>query len=225
MHVELVVFDLDGTLVDSAKDIAVAARESLVELELWEKHCTVDEKFIALTNKTIGYGLSHTIEKLIDIIATKHDREVYTSQKMFAIDKGIEYYLEHPSDHTKIFDGVTKMLEDISSMGIKIAILSNKDHNLVQKVVHNLFPHIEWHAIQGAKKELKRKPHPETFLTMGKGLSSLMVGDVNPDVELAINANVPFVGAGWGYYEATAQADEHWVFDMPQDFVDFLHTP
>lgn len=222
--VELVVFDLDGTLVDSVRDIAAAARVALLELDLWTQGEIVDEAFVSLTNDTLGYGLNHTIEALIEIKAQKHDKKIDADKKAHAMSKGYRYYLENPSRNTRIFDGVMEMLEAISRLGIKLAILSNKDHDIVERVVADLFSTIEWYAVRGAMSGKKKKPHPESLLDISQGMSSMMVGDMDPDVEVAMRAGVPFVGAGWGYYEARLKAKEHWVFHTPQDFVAFLRS-
>lgn len=225
MNVELVVFDLDGTLVDSVSDIAIAASKSLEFFGMvspLDREGRLDPVFHQDVANTLGYGLIYTIEQLAKKYIPNFDM-VSTVDKTYGINLGLQYYLEHPVDTTIFYDGIEELLHMLLAMEIKIAILSNKDDNLLQIVAKILFGNISFFAVQGALNGVK-KPKKEVFQAVVGTYKAIMIGDLDIDVDTAINAGVPFVGAGWGNYVATRQAEDHTILLHPSLLIEYIHA-
>ncbi len=205
---EALVFDLDGTLVDSAPDIhcslnAVLNRNGLPSLEL---------KAVALM---IGGGPEILIRKALgelDVIA-KSD-EISNLTTSFE-----RTYLEQGSALTTLFRGAVDCLEHLAGQNIPVGLCSNKPEILCQQLLTDLEIQRFFDAVQGSGSGLPMKPHPATLLTIlrrlgAKPYQSLYVGDSKTDVETARAAGVPGALVNCGYTAAPASTlGADWVVE------------
>jgi phosphoglycolate phosphatase len=191
MKFEGVIFDLDGTLLNTLEDIADAMNKVLIECS-FPIHNYEEYKLF------IGSGIRNLVlmalpesvrnEKFIDVCF----------KKMFAI------YGDNCLIKTRLYDGVAEMLDALTDKGIKIAILSNKADALTQFIVKNLFAKWTFTAVLGERTDVPRKPNPAGALEVIKIFGCtpeniLYLGDSGVDMQTATVANVYAVGALWGF--------------------------
>ncbi len=222
-----VIFDLDGTLVDSVPDITLSANHALQYVGL----PPVSQEAV---QNTIGYGIEHTIHALLPF-----DFPQDAAQK--AVSQALHFYNESPVRESILFDGVLDMLESLQKKQAQLAILSNKNQSLVDGVVRHFFSHIQWSSIIGVDTVKYKKPSPyyrnialnidEQDSTSQQTLDILshayMVGDNNVDALFSKHAQIFFIGAGWGYYSVNIDMSElrnSFVACNPHDLLSYIYT-
>jgi len=194
MNIKGVVFDLDGTLADSVEDIAESMNQVLKEQNL-AVHSTETYKIFA------GNGIS----KLVKNALPEHLRTDEIFAKHF--DRMLEIYSSNCINKTKLYPGISDLLDQLQQKNIKIGIFSNKANDLTQKVVKVLLAKWDVAFAVGAGGDVARKPDPQGALMaakeMGISPSELMfVGDTDVDMKTANNAGMFAVGVLWGFREA-----------------------
>jgi phosphoglycolate phosphatase len=188
-----VVFDLDGTLVDTAPDLInalnfVLEREGLAAVPL---HAA---------RNMIGAGARKLIERGLEI----EDRLVSPQDLARLTRDFIDHYAAHIADFSRPFEGLEDALDDLQANGFRFAVCTNKLEWLSKLLLDRLGLSARFAAICGADTFGVSKPDPailrETVARAGGHLSStVMVGDAGPDVGVARRAGVPVIGVGFGY--------------------------
>ena len=191
----LIVFDLDGTLVDTAPDLInalnfILAREGLPPVPLHS------------ARTMIGAGARKLIERGLE----SEDRNVSPAELARLTDDFINYYAEHIADASRPFDGLEPALDDLKSRGHRFAVCTNKLEWLSKRLLDRLNLSERFAAICGADTFGVAKPDPailrQTVARAGGEMSStIMVGDAGPDVGVARRAGVPVIGVSFGYTE------------------------
>lgn len=184
-----VIFDLDGTLLDTLQDLADAVNYALRKEGMPER--TIDE-----VRQFVGNGV-----RLLMIRAVPGGESNPLFEETFAQFK--EYYEEHCNDNTKPYEGMIELLETLKSKGYSVAIVSNKIDFAVKELSALYFKGIVPVAI-GEKEGVRRKPAPDTVREALKELGrtaeeSVYVGDSDVDIETAKNAGMPCVSVLWGF--------------------------
>jgi phosphoglycolate phosphatase len=190
-----IVFDLDGTLVDTAPDLInalnfVLDREGLPPVPL------------ASARNMIGAGARKLIERGLEVdgrSASIEDVSRLTSDF-------IDHYAAHIADVSRPFEGVETALEDLQSIGYRFAVCTNKLEWLSKLLLDQLGLSSRFSAICGADTFGVSKPDPailkQTIARAGGHLSSaIMVGDAGPDIGVARRAGIPVIGVEFGYTE------------------------
>jgi len=202
--IKLVVFDLDGTLVDAFADIAAAVNYSL------GKNFGAAPISTPEVMRYVGHGGRHLVQSLLlngfGPAGTKpQDYTEADFDRAFADWRA--YYLEHPADLARPYDGVVEALQALHQRGIRQAVLSNKSDDLIKLIVQNLGlePYLDW--VQGEAVGQPRKPDPKLLWQVMErfGASAgetLMVGDGVADMQVAANAGVAAVGVTYGVSSA-----------------------
>jgi phosphoglycolate phosphatase len=188
--IDLIVFDLDGTLVDSLPDLAVAANYALRQLGLPE-HPPADHQ------KMIGGGEKTYVRRFLG-----PDHQHLFDQ---ALALYLEHYSRHLGDRTRVYPGVTETLPRLSSL--KMAVLSNKREDLCQRVVQVMGLAGFFQAVRGGDSYGVLKPSPEGLGALTRELGaeparSLMVGDKPEDVQTGRGAGVGTAAVTYGYGDA-----------------------
>jgi phosphoglycolate phosphatase len=188
-----VVFDLDGTLVDTAPDLInalnyVLDREGLPPVPLH------------LARNMIGAGARRLIERGLEL----EGRTVGFEDVTRLTGDFIDYYAAHIADASRPFDGLESALDDLGARGYQFAVCTNKLEWLSKLLLDQLGLSSRFSAICGADTFGISKPDPailqQTVARAGGHMSSaIMVGDAGPDIGVARRAGVPVIGVGFGY--------------------------
>ncbi|MBS7252956.1 HAD family hydrolase [Flavobacterium branchiicola] len=185
-----IIFDLDGTLVNSLEDISDAMNKVLESLNFPTHTYDTYQYFI-------GSGLRNLVSKALP--ATNNSDE----QIDICFECMINEYREMCTLKTKPYDGIVELLEKLTSQNIKMAVFSNKADELTKKIASEIFPN-HFDAAVGLSTEALKKPNPFEALEIGKKWNLkpeeiLFVGDSDIDMQTAVNANMFPVGVTWGY--------------------------
>lgn len=203
------IFDLDGTLVDSLPDIAEALNECLELLGLSPRpvedyRYMVGEGIPMLCQRAIGETHPILVARLAELARAR--------------------YRVRPLRHTRPYAGVPELLARLKRAGVKLAVLSNKPHDLTRRVVRAFWPDDTFGCIQGYVEEEFRKPHPRYALHVCRSLGvrparTWIVGDTPTDVETAQRAGAVPVGAAWGFRSRAdlEAAGAKLIFDHPDE--------
>ena len=217
MKYSAVVFDLDGTLLDTIGDIADSMNHAL-GLHGFPIHG--DREYYDM----VGWGLDVLVSKAVppDTFESSDDPE---GLRRDLKSRFMEYYREHPADRTVPFDGVEELLPKLVEANISLGVLSNKPDELVQQVVDALLPRNYFASVLGRSDDFPHKPEPDSLHHILEELNldprrACMVGDSEIDMETARNAGVAAVAVSWGFrsletlLKAGAEATMHSVREL-----------
>ncbi|MBU3089750.1 HAD family hydrolase [Clostridium gasigenes] len=185
-----IIFDLDGTLLDTLEDLANACNYAL-------KECGLGTYEVNKYKKFVGDGRYKLIERIIP-------KEDYTEDLFNKVLKLYDdYYLEHMVDETKPYEGICELLDELRGLGIKLAVVSNKPHEFTTEMVNNYFNN-KIDIVFGQRKNYQVKPNPETIFEVMNEFElekeeCVYVGDSNVDMQTAKNAEVKSIGVSWGF--------------------------
>ena len=184
-----VVFDLDGTLLDTLGDLAGSVNYALRKHGLRE--CSLQE-----VRSFLGNGIVRLMQN-----AVKNAVEGVAFEEVFQTFRS--HYLEHCLDTTQPYPGILPMMEKLRESGVKIAIVSNKLHPAVQELNRRFFADLVTSAV-GESETVRRKPHPDGVLKALEELGSrpedaVYVGDSEVDWETARQAGLRCVLVLWGF--------------------------
>ncbi|MEO8253364.1 MAG: HAD family hydrolase [Flavobacterium sp.] len=190
MKYKAVLFDLDGTLVDSLKDITDAMNMVL-------KSRNFPTHSYELMRTFIGSGIRNLVSKALPEMHKDETTIESTFQEM------METYRENCIQKTIPYNGIIELLDELKYRNIKLAILSNKADELTKKIGLALFPDY-FEIVMGLKSEATKKPNPIAALEISRDLNIspeeiLYVGDSGIDMQTAKNANMYAIGLIWGY--------------------------
>lgn len=188
---DTVIFDLDGTLLNTLEDLTDAVNASLTASGYPVR--TIEE-----VRRFVGNGIGKLIRRAVPEGTTDEDFE-----KVFAAFK--EYYGIHCNDKTRPYPGVPELLERLKDEGYRLAIVSNKADFAVKELRDIYFAGTVEVAI-GEREGIRRKPAPDTVEQALRELGSdsgraVYVGDSDVDIETARNAGMPCISVTWGFRE------------------------
>lgn len=188
---KLVIFDLDGTLLNSIADLGTAANYAL-------EQCGYPTHPISAYPRFVGSGVTKLLERVLPESSRTAER-VEALRTYFK-----EYYGEHMADFTEPYPGIPDLLHQLNARGIAVAVASNKYQAAVEKLMKHFFPTVEWAAVEGQKEGVPVKPDPSiVFEILSKcptpKADVLYVGDSGIDMETARRACVESAGVTWGF--------------------------
>ena len=211
-----VIFDLDGTLLDTLSDLHASVNFALRELSFPER--SLDE-----IRRFIGNGVVKLIERSVPAGTDKQ-----TEADCLAVFR--KHYLEHMTDNTAPYEGITDLLGKLREQGIKTAVVSNKLHSAVVGLCDDYFPDLLDCAL-GVSDESERKPAPKNVFRTLSILGSekdktFYVGDSEVDVQTAKNAALECIGVTWGFRDRDEllSAGADLVVDTAQELYNILTT-
>ena len=189
MRYKALIFDLDGTLLDTLQDLAAATNYTLAKHGFPVR--TVDE-----VRMFVGNGICKLIER-----AVPPGTSVAVQEEVFA-DFNV-YYKEHCKDTTCTYPGVLELLKEARQLGCQTAIVSNKADYGVQALAEEYFPGL-LDAACGERVGIARKPAPDMLLAVMEKLGAskedtIYIGDSDTDLLTAANTGIPCIGACWGF--------------------------
>jgi len=185
-----VIFDLDGTLVNSLEDISDAMNTILQRLN-YPTHSYDDYQYF------IGSGLRNLVSKALPASNNTESEIEISFQNM------ITEYREICTLKTKPYNGIIELLDHLAAQDFKLAVFSNKADELTKKIVAEIFPDY-FDAAVGLSTETLKKPNPFEAIEISKSWNLktdeiLFVGDSDIDIQTAINAKMYPIGVTWGY--------------------------
>ncbi len=183
-----VIFDLDGTLLDTLEDLKNATNHAL-------RVCGMPERTLSEVRQFVGNGVRNLM-----IRAVPQGEQNPEFERAFAAFK--QYYGEHCNDATKAYDGIPELLQELKNAGYAMAIVSNKIDSAVQDLNDRYFPQVD--IAIGDRENLERKPAPDSVLLALKELGrtreeAVYVGDSDVDLATAKNAGLPCISVLWGF--------------------------
>ncbi len=187
---EAVIFDLDGTLLDTLDDLWDSVNEALKKFGLPLR-----------TREEVRAFVGNGIAKLIERATGEVDRQVYEG----VLEEFKRHYALHCEDKTKPYEGIMPLLADLKARGIKTAVVSNKADFVLKKLAKSYFGDLLLEAVGENEAEgIRKKPAPDSLLavmqSMGAGMrSTVYIGDSEVDIQTAQNAGVECISVTWGF--------------------------
>lgn len=185
-----IIFDLDGTLLNTLDDIANACNYAL-------KECNLKTYEVNKYKKFVGDGKYKLIERIIS-------KEDYTEELFNKVLKLYDdYYEAHMVDLTKPYEGIVELLDKLKRLDIKVAVVSNKHHELTTEMVKKYFRN-KVDLVFGQRPNVEAKPNPETVFEVMREFGvekneCVYIGDSNVDMLTAKNAGLKSIGVSWGF--------------------------
>ena len=214
MKYDLLIFDLDGTILDTLEDLKLSTNYALTFHGFPER--TLDE-----VRRFVGNGIGKLIERAVP--AGTPEKE---TQRVLATFK--RHYGAHCADHTKPYEKIPEFLKAVRESGCQTAVVSNKADFAVQELCEQYFPGM-FDFVVGEREGIRRKPCPDSVNEVLKTLrktkeQAVYVGDSDVDVETAKNAGMPVIGVSWGF-RGRKFLEEHGaerIADEPEDLWKFI---
>lgn len=213
---QLIIFDLDGTLLNTVGDIAAATNHALTTLGHPTR--TVEE-----IKSFVGNGINKLFERALPE-PYKTEENVLRMRAAF-----IPYYNEHGTEKTVPFPGMVTLLEQLQASGKLLAVASNKYQQATQALVRHFFPTIRFVAVLGQRDGIAVKPDPSIVEEIRREArverdEILYVGDSGVDMQTAINAQVEAVGVTWGCRprQELQKFNPCWIVDTAEEIAAIL---
>lgn len=187
----LVVFDLDGTLLDTIGDLAAACNHILRMRSLPEYDYKTYCGFV-------GNGITRLIERALP-------ERLRTAEYVEAARRDfVDYYTAHIDVHTRPYSGVAELLGELEAQGCRLAVASNKFHEGTAALVARFFPQVHFGAVYGNREGMPLKPDAALLQAIMRECDSeaarcCMVGDSGVDMQTAHNAGTHSIGVTWGF--------------------------
>jgi phosphoglycolate phosphatase len=188
---KLIVFDLDGTLLDTIEDLANSVNYALLQYN-FPTHKTGEYRFF------IGNG----VNKLLERSLPEQQRNV-DNVSMLKVEF-LKHYYSHSDTFTKPYDGIVELMFKLQKNGFKLAVASNKIHQATVELTNRFFEGIIFKDVFGQREGFPVKPNPSILNEIVSNAkidksNVLYVGDSGVDVATAYNAGIDFVGVLWGF--------------------------
>ena len=213
-HIDTVIFDLDGTLLNTLDDLADAVNYALAKYGYPVRQLAEIREFV-------GNGVRNLIE--LSVPGGLEDPQLEECLRTFK-----EFYSQNMQKKTCPYQTIPELLEVLSSAGIKMAIVSNKFDTAVKELNQRYFGDYIGVAI-GESARIHKKPAPDCVFEALKELHSdthcaVYVGDSEVDVRTARNAGIPCVGVTWGFRdkEVLMKEEAEYIIDCPLELMDVL---
>lgn len=211
---DLLIFDLDGTLIDSRLDLAEAVNAT-------RRHMGKDPLSNERVYSYVGNGAPVLIRRAMGEGATEAELQE-------ALEFFMEYYGAHDLDYTTLYPGVKASLERLNAAGKRMAVLTNKPVRMSRHIVQGLGVGEHFFQVYGGNSFDFKKPNPVGVEALIKEAganrsSTLMVGDSSVDVQTARNAQIQCCGVTYGFQpETLADPKPELVVDRMEDMVDWV---
>ena len=192
MRYDLVIFDLDGTLLNTIGDLAASVDYVMRSRNLPE-HSDAEYR------QMVGGGIKRLVERALP--ASLAANEAYVEE---CVAQFRRYYVENIDRHTHPYEGMPALLHRLQRCGVKVAVASNKFQHGTERLVAKFFSDIEFVAIEGNREGAPLKPDPQIVRNIMAiadvpAERTIMVGDSGIDIRTAAAAGIASVGVAWGF--------------------------
>ena len=207
---KVILFDLDGTLIDSSKDIGLALKKTLREIGLEDRYPDRIEKYI-------GGGVKALLERVLGEDFKEEYVEIFR-----------KYYMENPVVYTKPYENIPKVLKELKGMNFKLAVVSNKLEDLSKEILKRLELIQFFDFIAGGDTFPEKKPSPlpvlKTLEILGEEPEkSLIVGDTEADITSGKEAGTKTALAKWGYVKLNSVKPD-FELQTPEDILKIVKS-
>ena len=216
---QLAIFDLDGTLLNTIKDLGEAANYAL-DRNGFHTHSMASYPFF------VGNGVRRLIERVLPEDARKQETVIEAMLKDFK-----EHYDQNNTKLTKPYDGINELLLQLQEQGVKLAVASNKYQSATTTIINHFFPDIEWLAIEGQQEGIPVKPDPSIlFMILAQAhipkRDTIYIGDSGIDMETARRACIDSIGVTRGFRPEKELKEYHAnvIVNKPQDILPIIHN-
>lgn len=212
----LVIFDLDGTLLNTIADLGEATNYALTQMG-YPAHP------LSAYNMMVGNGIRRLIERALPEEARTDDIVEATRQHF------LHHYNQHLCDNTAPYPGITDLLHDLTDRKVAVAVASNKFQEGVTTLINHFFPEVPWVAVMGNREGIPAKPDPSIVFNILADYPTpksevLYVGDSGVDMETARRACLDSCGVTWGFRSRREleAGNADFVVDTPDDILPLL---
>ena len=225
MTTKLVIFDLDGTLLDTLDDLGAAVNYAMKQ-QGFPQHTREEYRMM------VGHGARNLMKQAVP---AEHRNDEALIDAVLSDFRS--YYNAHIDVYTKPFPGIPQLLKNLHQKGVKLAVASNKFQEGTEHLIKEFFPDIPFVAILGNRPNHPLKPDPEVVgevlrkagilgdnspLSRGRGAGGeagevLMVGDSDTDMETAANGGIRGIAVNWGYRNMRDWVDHYSDFLRNQE--------
>ena len=216
----LLIFDLDGTLINTIDDLGQACNHAL-------SACGFPTHKIEDYPRLVGNGINKLIERALPE-EHRNEATVLRLREYF-----VPFYDQHNCDLTRPYDGIPELLHELKLQGHTLAVASNKYQAATEKIVAHFFPNT-FDVVLGERVGVPRKPDPQIVWDIIHRLSPLAsnlspiyyIGDSLVDAATAKAANLPFVACTWGFctQKQLAQAQPNYMIHHPSEIVHIIQA-
>ncbi len=214
---QLVIFDLDGTLLDTLKDLAISTNHALAQ-NGFPQHDIEAYRFF------VGNGITKLIERALPE-GYRNEETIFRIRQDF-----LAYYSHHNTAYTKPYPGIPELTDQLRELGILMAVASNKYHAATVKLIGHYFPAGTFAAVYGQREGVPTKPDPTIVhdILSETGCSpeeTLYMGDSRVDMRTAANSGLRSVAVTWGFRPRQELEENGAMFliDRPEQLLDIIY--
>lgn len=208
---KLIIFDLDGTLLDTIADLGTACNHAL-ETMGYHRHPLAAYPYM------VGNGIRKLMER------AQPDASPEEVDQLLVLFR--EYYDQHCTDYTRPYEGIPELLKQLTDSGVAVAVATNKYESAAKKIINHYFPDIPFVAVCGQIEDRPVKPDPSIDFAVllshpTPKKDTMHVGDSAVDIETARRACVTSVGVTWGFRPITElrKAYADYIVSSPSDIL------
>lgn len=213
---QLVIFDLDGTLINTIADLADSVNHALQSLG-----------YPAQPYEKFPYFVGNGIYKLIERALPPENRDEHTIRSVK--ERFMEHYMIHNTDKSTVYNGINELLQTLARKGVALAVASNKVNDATVAMIHHFFPDTPFAIVIGQRDGVPTKPNPaivyDILSETGIGKEDVLyVGDSGVDMQTAHNAGLTAVGVTWGLRPRSEleQNNADIIIDTPEELIKYL---
>lgn len=210
-----IIFDLDGTLLDTLADLADSANFTMEQMG-FPPHPVDSYRYF------VGNGVPKLLERCFPE-DKRTEENIQTARRIHR-----DYYNVHFADKTKPYNGIAELLEKLQKSGVKMAVASNKSDEFTQVLVKRFFGNA-FDVVQGGKADVPKKPAPDIVYGIMDRLGAIpentyFAGDSNVDMYTAKNAGIKAIGCLWGFRtkEELLEGGADFLAEKPLDIYDII---
>lgn len=210
--IKTVIFDLDGTLLNTLEDLKDAANFALSEFGYPKRSLEEIRCFV-------GNGVRKLIERAVPEACENIDECLCVFKKNYSANM---------CNNTVPYNGILKILKDLQDNGVKIGVVSNKFDSAVKELCKKYFGNLVDIAV-GQSDDVPKKPAPEGVFKVMKELgaekiSTVYIGDSEVDVQTAKNSGLPCIGVTWGFRNKNDLQGADYIIDNPCDIISVIRS-
>lgn len=213
--IKAVLFDLDGTIANSIKDLANATNIALMKYG-----------FPTRRTEEFRYFVGDGIPKMLERALPEGEATEEAVEKLLAVFK--PFYAVHYADNTLPYEGVTELISSLKADGFKIAVVTNKAQDMADIVVNKLYGNV-FDMVFGKREGIPAKPDPTAALMTMESLGvtpqeCVFIGDSGVDIAAAVNSSAFPVGVLWGFRdrEELIQNGARYIIEKPVELLELI---